>query len=416
MALILPLFPRGETAPTPAPTPAPATGSLWRPPAQSLPPMPPQGDLLAALDAHTWANLDIPPETRFLGDLITDTSRVFIVGGTGLGKTQIAHAMAAGIATGEGFLHWRCDRPARVLLIDGEMSRSLIKDRIGSAIRRATAAVPSGNLAVYALDRSEDFAKQFPGLGLFEPLNTTPGHDFIKRLIGTAKPDVVIFDNVMSLITGDQKDEVPWSETLPLVAWITARGIGQVWLDHTGHDRSRQYGSATKAWRFDAVGIMGLPANAEPAPGETVFCLSFDAPGKARRRAPSNWQDFAPHVISLKDDRWTAQAVDPSSGRPTGSAPGEVRPSAGEVFLALLARFEASGVRVSASPNSPSHAPKLFAASPDARGYSRRQLDEAMRALLVSGKVHLVAYGKPSAGTRELRIKPDAAPSDDGVS
>ncbi len=117
------------------------------------------------MDANSWAALDIPPEPRLLGDLLTSTARVFIVGSTGLGKTQLAHGMAAGIASGAGFLHWKAERPARVLLIDGEMSRSLIKDRIGSALRRSLAAVPPGSLVVYGLDRSEEFAVRFPDLG-----------------------------------------------------------------------------------------------------------------------------------------------------------------------------------------------------------------------------------------------------------
>jgi hypothetical protein len=37
---------------------------------------------------------------------------------------------------------------------------------------------------------------------------------------------------------------------------LTANGIAQVWFDHTGHNAGQQYGSSTKAWRFDAAGIM----------------------------------------------------------------------------------------------------------------------------------------------------------------
>ncbi len=263
---------------------APAwTGDLSEPAADN-------GELLDFLDAHTWASLEIPPVRRFLGDLLTTASRLFIVGGTGLGKTQVAHAIAAGIASGPGFLHWRCDRSARVLVVDAEMSTALIQDRIRCALNR-TGDVPRRNLVMFALDRAEEFTARFPELGKFEPLNTPEGREFMLRLIKWVKPDVVIFDNVMSLVVGDQKDEVPWSETLPLVQAITAVGIAQVWLDHTGYDRSRQYGSSTKAWRFDAVGIM-TQAETEND-GEVAFQLSFDSPGKARNRTPANWRDFA---------------------------------------------------------------------------------------------------------------------------
>ena len=39
--------------------------------------------------------------------------------------------------------------------------------------------------------------------------------------------DAVVFDNVMSLLVGDQKDEMTWSGTLPLVSGLTRRNIGE---------------------------------------------------------------------------------------------------------------------------------------------------------------------------------------------
>src|SRR4029077_12619441 len=81
----------------------------------------------------------------------------------------------------------------------------------------------------------------------------------------------------------------PWNETLPLVGNLTARRIGQVWLDHTGHNTERQYGSSTKAWRFDAVGVMTPLPDDQRGRHEVAFTLSFEYPGKARRRTPDNW-------------------------------------------------------------------------------------------------------------------------------
>jgi len=139
------------------------------------------------------------------------------------------------------------------------------------------------------------------------PLNTEAGRLFLLRLIeGFGGFDVVIFDNCMSLLAGDQKEEATWSDALPLVMQLTKMQIGQIWLDHAGHLEARQYGSSTKAWRFDAVGILTRLDDATTIPGETGFNLSFDTPGKARRRTPDNWHQFAPRTIRLADDQWTA--------------------------------------------------------------------------------------------------------------
>jgi hypothetical protein len=265
------------------------------------------------LDIRTWAQLDIESEPRLLGDLITPSARLFLVGRTGLGKTLLAHALAAGMATGTGFLHWRSDRPSRWLIIDGEMPTSLIRARAADVLRRAGEIAP-GNLVIYSADRAEEFARLVPGLGLIEPINTEAGQRFVLELARLVNAEGIMFDNVMSLLSGDQKDEVPWSQTLPLVSELSKRKIAQVYLDHTGHNTDRQYGSATKAWRMDAVGLMtSLPEGTRRELGEVAFTLSFDPPGKARRRTPENWRDFEARTIRLTTDRWTSEALDGDS-------------------------------------------------------------------------------------------------------
>jgi 5S rRNA maturation endonuclease (ribonuclease M5) len=285
---------------------------------EHLPPGPePVPSLCGMLSADAWIHRIFPPSEQLLGDLLTTKSRVFMVGYTGLGKTMLGLAMAVGIATGNGFLHWRSGRPARVLYIDGEMPGELLQARIQDAVKRSECERTPANLFAYSADWSEAFAKYYPSLGTLAPLNTEQGQQFIYDLIAELGGiDAVFFDNVMSLVIGDQKDEIPWSETLPLVTKLTAKGIAQVWFDHTGHNAGQQYGSSTKAWRFDAVGIMTRLGEDQRASRETAFTLSFEPPGKARRRTPENWDQFAPHVIRLQDRKTINQAVSLMPPRP----------------------------------------------------------------------------------------------------
>jgi hypothetical protein len=261
--------------------------------------------LVDFLCVRAWANRDLPPTTKLLGELLTTTARVFFVGQTGLGKTNLAMAMAIGAATGDGFLHWRCERPVRVAIIDGEMASELIKSRSIDVLRRSQVTIPPGMLTIYARDYDEQIAKAFPGLGTIPPLNTTAGHEWVYKFADIVKPEVIFFDNVMSLLVGDMKEEQPWNDTLPLINGLSARRIGQVWLDHTGHEKTRQYGSSTKAWRFDAVGIMTPLPDADRVPDELAFQLSFEPPGKARRRTPDNRADFETCIIRLANDEWS---------------------------------------------------------------------------------------------------------------
>jgi RecA-family ATPase len=72
----------------------------------------------------------IPEPDFIMGHWLTTTSRVLLTAATGLGKTNFGLALAMRVAAGEDFLHWRGHRPCRVLYIDGEMSRRLLRERV----------------------------------------------------------------------------------------------------------------------------------------------------------------------------------------------------------------------------------------------------------------------------------------------
>ncbi len=294
-----------------------------KPPEADIPdePLPGLADLLS-IDA--WTTRPMPPPDRLLGDLVTTTTRVFLVGRTGLGKTLVGLGMALGMATGEGFLHWRAGRAARVLYLDGEMPGELIRQRAIDALRRADIKSCPG-LFIFGRDLEDEIKVRFPTIGEMPPLNTEAGHNWLLALIaGLGGVDVLVLDNVMSLLEGIQKEEEAWSGALPLVQRLTGKRIGQIWLDHTGHNQDRQYGSSTKAWRFDAVGVMTpLPAD-QKGKHEVAFGLSFEAPGKARRRTPDNWADFETVTVRLADDRWASQPSGDSGGTTAKVAPSRV--------------------------------------------------------------------------------------------
>jgi hypothetical protein len=88
------------------------------------------------LAASEWLGRELPPTVPILGAWITTTSRILLSADTGLGKSSVCMAIAGHAAAGVDFLHWRAYRPARVLYVDGEMSRRLLKERIQDLARR----------------------------------------------------------------------------------------------------------------------------------------------------------------------------------------------------------------------------------------------------------------------------------------
>jgi AAA domain len=156
-----------------------------------------------------------------LGELVTRTTPMFLVGATGAGKTNLGVAMAGGMAAGQGFCRWRSDRPARVLYIDGEMPLPLLQERQRDMVRRLGGEDMLGDLLHFISWQRPPDLPGTPADARWGPLNTIEGQAYILGVCDLVKPDVVMFDNVQSLIAGDMKDEVPWSETRPLVNALT---------------------------------------------------------------------------------------------------------------------------------------------------------------------------------------------------
>ncbi|WP_127752680.1 AAA family ATPase [Devosia sp. 1566] len=73
---------------------------------------------------------------------------------------------------------------------------------------------------------------------------------------------------------------------------------------------------------------------------------------------------------------------------------------ADQIFLSLLARFEAEGRRVSPTPAAPTYAPSYFAKHAGAEGITKRGLEAAMNRLFTAGKIRVAkSPGPPSKQT-----------------
>ena len=239
-----------------------------------------------------WLARDLPEPDYLLGEWLTTTSRALMIGPTGLGKTNFLLAMGMSAAAGRGFLHWRGKRRARVLYIDGEMSRRLLKERITDAARR----LGETPLTFLALSHED--------IEGFAPLNTPEGQrcieGIIKRVGGI---DLLVPDSIMCLTSGSMRETDAWAQTMPWVRSLTKQKIGQVWAHHTGHDESRGYGDKTREWQLDTVALM---VKVERPETDIAFTLSFS---KARERTPANRADFADILVALLGDEWTFESA-----------------------------------------------------------------------------------------------------------
>ena len=252
---------------------------------------------LLSLDG--WLTRDIPEPDFLLGELLSTTCRLALIGPTGIGKSNFLLGTSFAVADGRDFLHWRgAGNPRRVLYVDGEMSRRLARRRLEDAVRRH-----GGQSSTFNYLNREDFSD-------LAPLNKEAGQRFIDDIVeAIGGVDLIVFDNVQSLLAGDMKDEEPWQQTLPWIRDLTRRGIGQIWAHHTGHDKSHGYGSKTREWQLDTVALMEW---AERPGTDIAFNLKFT---KARECSPDNRSDFEPAAIMLANDEWIFERTPAASRR-----------------------------------------------------------------------------------------------------
>jgi RecA-family ATPase len=234
----------------------------------------------------SWLSRPLPERDYLLGHVICTTSRVLLFGDTGVGKTLLAADIAGATAAGQSFLGWQGRRPATVMYLDGEMPAETFKERM-----QLIAAQYGADLPLYGYCRDALSAGEMP------PLNTPEGQRWLMQEIELVEPDIAVFDSIMCLIAGLLKEEDSWEPVKPLIRWLSSKRVAQIWINHTGHDASRSYGTKSKEWEFDTV----IKLTREQS-GDSVR-LEFP---KARLRTPATAAEFKSRIIARDADGWTS--------------------------------------------------------------------------------------------------------------
>jgi len=94
---------------------------------------------------------------------------------------------------------------------------------------------------------------------------------------------------------------------LPLVLGLSKRRIGQLWINHTGLDKSRDYGTNTRTWQLDTAMVATKLDRPEV---DIAFRLDFP---KCRQRTPANRADYEPINFILQNDAWSTEPAETKS-------------------------------------------------------------------------------------------------------
>ena len=194
-----------------------------------------------------WLKRKLPDRDFLYEHLLSTTCRWLVFGETGVGKTLLILDLAFAAATGANFLDWTSGRggePFRVMYFDGEMAAETMKERI---IAAALQYGEDAEILIFCQDDMRLRGESMP------PFDTPAGQAWLMREVDAFHPDLIVFDSIMALTSGNMSEEEPWKPVLPLIRTLTARRVGQIWMHHPGHDASRSFGTKTREWEMDVV-------------------------------------------------------------------------------------------------------------------------------------------------------------------
>lgn len=209
-------------------------------------------------------NLELKPIKKYLGPICESTIGE-IFGPRGIGKTWLRDAIAYCLTRKLNLGHFISGEPAGVLIVDGEMSLNLLKDR-----RILSEHLPATIKPLDIISNEYLYCSGNPVINLSDPLWRDA---FIKLIKETSSRwDVIIFDNLSSFLPrtkeNDQEAWVPINGFFLQLKWM---GKAVIFIHHAGKSGD-QRGTSGREDQLDFVLKLTLPAGHDLADG-----CKFDA-------------------------------------------------------------------------------------------------------------------------------------------
>lgn len=263
-------------------------------PAKSPAQKPVRGPRIRSLD--DLLNDDtIQPRQQLCGPWLLERGFSMVFAPTGVGKSLFALGVAAAVAGGGTFGHWKAPDPRRVLLIDGEMDPSDLKGRFQLIVDAATGGDKQeviGNIHVYARHDQPMGDTSFPDFG-----DEKHERRILER-IRSVRPDLVILDNLSTLATVDDANaSEAWDPFLKMLHRIRETGAAVFVIHHANKGGENYHGSSKIPVMFDSLARL-KPNDSIGGTGGASFKLDFT---KLRMQSPDAGQVF---TVKFEDGAW----------------------------------------------------------------------------------------------------------------
>ena len=217
------------------------------------------------IDLHEFLARELPPREQMLSPWLLTQSLNMVYAWRGVGKTHVALNIAYAIAAGGSFLHWRANRPRRVIYLDGEMPAPALQERLAGIMASSEVQPSPGMLRLLTPDLQGGAT---PDLAIRE------GQQAIASVLGDA--ELIIVDNLSCLVRGQgrENESEGWLAVADWGLQMRAQGRSVLLVHHSGKNGA-QRGTSKREDLLDTVICLKRPADYESAQG-AVFEINFE--------------------------------------------------------------------------------------------------------------------------------------------
>lgn len=206
-----------------------------------------------------FIEMKLPTRDKILAPWLMTQSLNMIHGWRGVGKTHVSLGVSYAVACGSDFLHWKADKPRRVLLIDGEMPAPALQERLAAIVVSSGVKQEPDFLSIITPDLQT---------GAMPDLATYDGQEVISEAVERAKAELIVVDNLSCLVRGEgrENDSESWVRVQEWALLQRQAGRSVLFIHHSGKN-GKQRGTSKREDLLDVVILLRRPPDYDPATG-----------------------------------------------------------------------------------------------------------------------------------------------------
>ena len=195
---------------------------------------PDEEDIPMAVDVDAFLSLSFPPRQWLVDGLIQEKDAGMIHAWRGIGKTHFVLSLTWALVSGERFLRFEIPEPRGVLVIDGEMPREDLQERL----KRIVSGSPGSRRAPLRILAADMFERGLASLA-------TPEGQAIVDANLSAFPEIraVVVDNISTLCStgaAAENEAESWNAVQEFVLRLRRRGISVIFVHHSNKNLSQR--------------------------------------------------------------------------------------------------------------------------------------------------------------------------------